>query len=79
MLAVSGYWPKVITGSLHRLSLLPSFRKFPKKTMMSEEDISFSFSSTQNNNEGSHAKFDKKKTDSKELKIKTSDCRSLDF
>ena len=47
--------------------------------MMSEEDISFSFSSTQNNNEGSHAKFDKKKTDSKELKIKTSDCRSLDF
>ena len=31
MLAVSGYWPKVITGSLHRLSLLPSFRKFPKK------------------------------------------------
>ena len=31
MLAVSGYWPKVITGSLHRLYLLPSFRKFPKK------------------------------------------------
>ena len=33
--------------------------------MMSEEDISFSFSSTQNHNGGSHPKFEKK-VDSKE-------------
>ena len=59
MLAVSGYWPKVITGSLHRLSLLPLEHSL-KKTMMLEKDISFTFSATQKHNGVSHAKFEKK-------------------
>ena len=57
MLAVSGYWPKVITGSLHRLYLLPSFRKFPKKNYDVRRRYQFFF-------------FEK---------MKTPDCRSLDF
>ena len=78
MLAVSGYWPKVITGSLHRLYLLPSFRKFPKKLWCQKKISVFLFLLPRIIMKEVMRNLIKK-TDSKELKIKTSDCRSLDF
>ena len=47
--------------------------------MMLEKDISFTFSATQKHIGVSHAKFEEKKTDSKELKMKTCFLKNLRF